>query len=240
MSAEPNAGSVPPGGNRETNVVFQTSGLSPGLRQSGLIVTTDTSYQFPDIPINSIVRFNDVLDTDPMAPFIYGAAGAGVMEGCGGFNFCPSSSTTRRDMAVWLLRAKEGASYEPPPATGIFEDVPTDWPETRFIEEIYRRGITAGCQANPLRYCPTAPVARGSMAVLLLATLEGSGYTPPPAEGRFVDVPALLAPWVEEIVRRGISAGCAVNPPRFCPDNSTTRGQMAVFIVSAFGLPYVP
>jgi hypothetical protein len=47
-------------------------------------------------------------------------------------------------------------------------------------------------------------------------------------------VGSFAAAWIEELFERGITAGCDV--ALFCPDASTTRGQMAVFLVETFGL----
>ena len=47
-------------------------------------------------------------------------------------------------------------------------------------------------------------------------------------------------PYIEALVREGISSGCSPGPPAlYCPDASITRGQMAVFLCRAAGLaPY--
>ena len=52
----------------------------------------------------------------------------------------------------------------------------------------------------------------------------------------FTDVPGSDAffGWIESFAAQGITGGCAVG--MFCPNSSVTRGQMAVFIVRAFGL----
>ena len=42
----------------------------------------------------------------------------GVTAGCSAGNYCPGSSVTRAQMAVFLLKAKLGRAYLPPPATG--------------------------------------------------------------------------------------------------------------------------
>ena len=73
-------------------------------------------------------------------------------------------------MAVFLLKTKEGSSYVPPPAAGLFGDVPQDDLFAPWIEEIANRGITAGCQASPPLYCPASPNTRGQMAVFLVKT----------------------------------------------------------------------
>ena len=60
-----------------------------------------------------------------------------------------------------------------------------------------------------------------------------------PIEGIFDDVacPSLFADWIEDLYNRSITAGCQASPPLYCPNDPNTRGQMAVFLVKAFGLP---
>ncbi len=41
----------------------------------------------------------------------------------------------------------------------------------------------------------------------------------------------LLLPWIEALVRAGITGGCETDPPRFCPDVILTRAQMAILLV---------
>ena len=82
----------------------------------------------------------------------------GITAGCGGTNYCPNSAVRRDQMAVFLLKASQGSNYTPPPATGtIFADVSATAPAADFIEDLYARGITGGCQTNPLEFCPTMP-----------------------------------------------------------------------------------
>ena len=152
--------------------------------------------------------------------------------------YCPDQVTTRGQMAVFLLASGEGPGYAPPPASGIFGDVPPDHPFAPWIEELARRGVTAGCSTDPPLYCPADAVTRDQMAVFLLASSEGPGYAPPPASGIFDDVPPdhPFAPWIEELARRGVTAGCSTDPPLYCPADAVTRDQMAVFLVSTFGI----
>ena len=111
----------------------------------------------------------------------------GITAGCGGGNYCPSSSITRAQMAVFLLRAEHGSAYVPPPATGtVFGDVHTNTFGADWIEQLYAEGITGGCQSGtPPLYCPNASVTRGQMAVFLLKIYHGAGYAPPTATGVF-------------------------------------------------------
>jgi hypothetical protein len=152
--------------------------------------------------------------------------------------FCPSEPTLRKQMAVFVLKAKEGPAYVPPPATGIFSDVPPDDLFAPWIEELFRRGVVEGCVAPGLlkTYCPDDPVLRQQMPLFLILTLEGSGYVPPACTGIFTDVvcPSLFADWIEDLSIRAITVGCGEGV--YCPDDSTTRGQMAPFLVKTFGL----
>jgi hypothetical protein len=140
-------------------------------------------------------------------------------------------------MAVFLLRSKKGLCYTPPPATGaVFSDVSAGSFAAAWIEALAAEGVTTGC-GNGM-YCPNATVTRAQMAVFLLRMLEGSAYLPPACTtATFDDVPCSnpFAPWVEELVERGITAGCGFDI--YCPNNPVTRGQMAVFLSATFGLP---
>ncbi len=72
-------------------------------------------------------------------------------------------------MAVFVLRALEGSSYAPPAATHTFSDMPVagkEWMEP-WVDEFYSRGITTGCGAAPLIYCPESSVTRAAMAVFI-------------------------------------------------------------------------
>ncbi|MFL6196788.1 MAG: S-layer homology domain-containing protein, partial [Thermoanaerobaculia bacterium] len=91
-------------------------------------------------------------------------------SGCGGGNYCPSAPTTRDQMAVFLLLAKEGASYTPPACAGTFADVPCSSSFAPWVDELARRGVTSGCGSG--NYCPGASVTRGQMSVFI-ATMFG-------------------------------------------------------------------
>ena len=180
--------------------------------------------------------FFDVAPDNPFLSDITTVASNGVTAGCGGGDFCPDAFVTRRQMAVFLLKAKHGSAYFPPAATGaIFSDVPANASAAAWIEEAALEGITGGCGAG--RYCPASSVTRAQMAVLLLKASFGSSYAPPSATGTvFSDVPAnaFAAAWIEDLARRGITAGCGSS--HYCPTSPVKRDQMASFLVNNFGL----
>ncbi len=182
--------------------------------------------------------FPDVLVDQLFYPFVETIFHNGVTGGCAAaLNYCPGDPALRKQMAVFVLKAKEGSSYVPPPAVGIFNDVPASDPFAPWIEELYNRGVVAGCSVpGGPNYCPNDPVLRQQMAVFLLRTLLTSSYTPPACAGIFADVPCpgLFTDWIEDLSNRGIAAGCGGG--NFCPTNPNTRGQMAPFLTKTFGL----
>jgi hypothetical protein len=180
--------------------------------------------------------FPDVPPSHPFYRFVETLLHVGVTAGCTATTYCPDGSTTREQMAVFLLRAREGGGFTPPPCTTApFPDVSCASPFAPWIQELVARGITAGCGGG--LYCPTSPVTREQMAVFLLKTAEGAAFTPPACTTpSFADVPCSspFAPWVQELVARGITAGCGGG--LYCPTNPVTRGQMAVFLTKTFTL----
>ena len=179
--------------------------------------------------------FSDVLAGDAFYKSVEILFHNGVTVGCDPGLYCPNAGVTRAEMAVFLLKAKLGATYSPPPGSGtIFADVPPGSFAQDWIEDLFASGISVGC--GPGIFCPSAPVPREQMAVFLLKASRGSVYQPPPATGIFDDVPSgdPYAPWIEELFRSGITAGCGGN--NFCPDSLNTRGEMAVFLDLTFGL----
>jgi hypothetical protein len=119
-------------------------------------------------------RFADVPASHPFVRWVEELAVENITAGCGTdpLRYCPESFTDRGQMAVLLLRSKYGSGYQPPAATGMFEDVPTDHPFARWVEQLAREGITAGCNTSPARYCPSSPVTRGQMAVFLVRVFQ--------------------------------------------------------------------
>jgi hypothetical protein len=180
--------------------------------------------------------FSDVPSAHPFYRFVETLLHVGVTAGCTATTYCPDGPTTREQMAVFLLRAKEGGGFTPPPCTTApFPDVPCASPFAPWVQELVSRGITAGCGGG--LYCPTSSVTREQMAVFLLKTHDGAAFTPPACTtAAFGDVPCAspFAPWVQELVARGITAGCGGG--LYCPTDPVTRGQMAVFLTKTFDL----
>jgi hypothetical protein len=196
-------------------------------------ITPDAQGQQKQWTLHVGNSFADVPATSPFYRFVETLLHHSITGGCTGTAYCPTSVATREQMAVFVLAAKEGTGYAPPACVppNLFADVPETSPFCRWIEELANRGVVGGC--GPGLYCPASPVTREQMAVFVLRTLEPSLLPPPCAPPNlFDDVPdgSPFCRWVEELAGRGVVAGCAANPPLYCPASPVTREQMAVFI----------
>ncbi len=117
----------------------------------------------------------------------------------------------------------------------MFDDVPQSAFAADWIEQLADEGIAAGCGGGD--FCPNAAVTRAQMAVFLLKSSLGAGsFLPRRPEREFSDVPAnaFAAAWIEELADRGVTSGCGGG--KYCPSSSTTRAQMAAFLVTTFSL----
>ncbi|MCP5419422.1 MAG: S-layer homology domain-containing protein [Gammaproteobacteria bacterium] len=125
--------------------------------------------------------FNDVPATAFAAAWIEKLAADGITSGCNSVNYCPNKFVTRSQMAVLLLRAKYGASYSPPPASGtVFNDVHATTFAASWIEKLAADGITVGCGRG--NFCPNVPLDRASIAVFLVRAFNFALATSATAE----------------------------------------------------------
>jgi hypothetical protein len=126
------------------------------------------SYTPPAVGVGT--GFGDVPSDYWAASFIKQLVAEGITVGCGNGNYCPEQPVTRAQMAVFLLRAKQGSAYAPPAPSGVFTDVPVGFWADRWIEQLAVEGITGGCGTNI--YCPDTGVTRAQMAVFLVRTFN--------------------------------------------------------------------
>jgi hypothetical protein len=169
----------------------------------------------------------------------------GLTGGCATnpLRFCPDQIMNRGQAAVFILRANFGPSYVPPAATHIFQD---DWSKGTWAEPwaegMRNEGLSAGCLANPLKYCPWDQIPREQAVIFALRMKYGTNYTPPPATGTlFADMtnPGYYATaWAEKAYTDGIIPNCGTSggKPKFCPTALVSRGLAAYMIVRAKSL----
>ncbi len=178
------------------------------------------------------VPFSDVTASNAFFNFINVMYESGITGGCGTnpLQYCPNSTTTRGEMAVFIITAMFGGKSFSYTTTPYFADVPSTNLYFKFIQKLTDLGITAGCGSND--YCPDSLVTRGEMAVFIIVARYGSAPYTYPSTPYFADVTPSSAffPFVQKMAQLGITGGCSVG--EFCPNDSLTRGQMAVFIVT--------
>ncbi len=231
------------GGIPATGVTFvndhQLSGVmpafAPGTSQDVVATTSDGTTA--TLIKGWVSDFLDVPSAHGFHAFVVTLVSNGITAGVGGGLYGVDQGTKRQQMAVFLLKAKYGLCYVPPPCANVFPDVPCPSTFADWIEALAAEGITTGCGGG--NFCPNNFVTRRQMAVFLLKAKYGSSYVPPACAGVFDDVAcpgAAAVDFIERLSVEGITGGCQASPPLYCPDGTSTRGQMAVFITKTFGL----
>jgi hypothetical protein len=94
----------------------------------------------------------------------------------------------------------------------------------------------------------TYPISQGTLTAgsNYNLTFVGANFTilpPTTIDPTFIDVPFnyWAWSWIESIYQAGITGGCSTNPMMYCPTNSVTRAQMAVFLLRGIhGGTYAP
>ncbi len=173
---------------------------------------------------------------DRLSPYwaIQSLARAGVFAGtdCARGRFCPDSSLTRWQLAVWLMRSLGERDLE---AIGEsrFADVDPDSWWARYVERAAELGFSTGCARGPLRYCPNATVDRGHAATVVsraLARLVPDVGVVDPAGFTDLDRNDPLTGHVDRVVTFELLEACDQDPLRFCRRDAVTKTQMAVIL----------
>ena len=175
----------------------------------------------------------DGFDDVPASAFFSDAvselAEEGVFEGteCAddGSLLCPDKPIDRKTMAVWTVRVLDGRNPFPVARTR-FNDVDGSSFHAPFIERLAELGVTEGC-GDGSGFCPDRSVTRAQMAVFLSRAYR----LPDGSDPGFNDVVsnAWYAADVARLVASGVTKGCG-DGSGFCPEQDTTRGQMAAFL----------
>jgi len=151
--------------------------------------------------------------------------------------FCPDQILNRAESAVFMVRGKHGASFDPTtPGSEIFADVSSNEWYFRWVHTLYEDGFTAGCGTDPLIYCPVQEHTIAEGSVFNLRILYGEEYVPPAAEGIFADAPAdtWYAKYVEAAYAAGLIEPCETLPElRICPEQTLSRALDAHMLYQA-------
>ena len=123
---------------------------------------------------------------------------------------------------------------------GVFSDSAEAGVHREAVDSLAGLGIFADTECDTQRFCPHDPLDRWVMAVWLIRVLGDKPLGTAVAPFEDVDDSLWWSYHVDQLARRGITSGCKADPPRYCPDGSVSRGQMATFLVGAFGLERAP
>jgi ELWxxDGT repeat protein len=222
---------------------FMLQDIFPGFLSSNV-------HQF--LFVRNVVLFSATDDVHGIEPWVSDGTPAGtrllqdISPGAGSLSSVPTDFTTSGSLIYFA--ADDGSTGVelwalPKSAVGsVFEDVPQSYWAWPYVEALAENNLTTGCGGG--LYCPARAVSRAEMAVFVLRIAHGNTYVPPDvATTRFADVPAghWATDWIEQLAVEGITSGCNVSPPLYCPDSATSRDQMAVFLLRALhGSDYTP
>ena len=177
--------------------------------------------------------FDDVPPKDPNFDAVNLLRQASITAGCGSSppRFCPDADVTRGQLAVFLVRsiAGENFTYSQIPA---FADVPATHPFFKYIQKLAELKVTAGCSAT--QYCPDRATTRGEAAVLVIRAKLGASFPViAPQVNFFTDVPASdpFSGYIQLMVDRGIADRAGCGGGNYCPRNSISRGEAALFVM---------
>src|SRR5580658_10309075 len=106
----------------------------------------------------------------------------GITAGCSSspLMYCPTTSVTRAEMAVFIVAALDLAtgstlSYN---TTPFFQDVASSSPYFPFVQRIQELGITAGCSSSPPMFCPNNSITLDQMSVFMIVSwMQANGLT---------------------------------------------------------------
>jgi len=228
----------------------------------GADVTFNT-HIFVDVPISYSETLGGV--SYPLGLYIVSLYNAGYTAGCqtpgNPLSYCPTRTFRRDESAVFMLRGLLGGTYgttegeQLPPASGtLFEDMNnTAYWGTAWAESMFTHGLTAGCWASPLRFCPADQLPRDQASVFALRLIYGPnygkpGYPGPIATGTvFADMIGTDywgTAWAEQAYAEGLLPNCGIQvggphdgKPLFCAATLVDRAWAAYMIVKANNLP---
>ena len=152
---------------------------------------------------------------------------------------CDTDVSGRVFATFFQLAAAESATF--PPLASLSTGGPATPGCGRFAQAITPPATIDNANKS---YVVTVEISGGTLATRLNAVriFYHLQVSPAPLAATFDDVPTShpFFPFIEALVRAGITTGCSDSPPLFCPDGPVTRKQMAAFLARALGLHWAP
>jgi hypothetical protein len=171
----------------------------PGFGQWGTYVAHyPLTFPLRDPYNNTVSSYSDVLPGHPFFTYIQIAKQTEIDPGSRtAATFNPDGTVLRRDMAKWVVRSQMNetavtnylnstggifcsfADVQCPGSTGGTVTDTTGTSEWRYIELMYRRGYTKGCNATTdaqRRFCPADQLSRGQMSAFIIRAKMNSVF----------------------------------------------------------------
>lgn len=145
-----------------------TKGCGSGMYCPLRSVTRDQMASFIARALNLPAASSDYFPDDAGSQHeadINRLAAAGITNGCGNGEYCPTEAVTRDQMASFIARALSLA----PASSDYFSD-DTGSAHEADINRLALAGVTNGCGGT--RYCPASVVTREQMAAFLHRALD--------------------------------------------------------------------
>ncbi|MGO9305746.1 MAG: cohesin domain-containing protein, partial [Candidatus Korobacteraceae bacterium] len=163
----------------------------------------------------------------------------GSGNGNGTFTLIAAANSTGQARLGTVTVAGQSFKVMEAGSVELFTDVPMGTQFFDYMSLMYSAGVTAGCSASPLEYCPTGTLPRDQMATFVVSALQhidhAAGGLPSsyPTTPYFNDVPTTeqFFPFVQVLAQMGITNGCQASPPLYCPSAFIIQGQMAKFMI---------
>lgn len=158
---------------------------------------------------------------------------AGITKGCAVDLYCPNCVTTRA-MAVTLLLRAANIEVGGQPANPSFVDLQEGAYYVPYVEKAKALGIIHGCDGAGTKFCPNDPTKRSEFAKMLIGVMGVPTVDPGTAFFDDVKKGYWAYVYIETLKELCITEGCTQTT--FCPEDSVTRAEAAIFIVRAFDL----
>jgi hypothetical protein len=205
-------------------------------------------------PTECTISFRDVNPEDYFYEPVRLLYCANIIGGYSNNMFRPWNNTTRGQLSKIAALAEAWTLLNPP--TNTFTDVPVGSTYYMYIETAFARGVVNGypCSGrhepcdpqNRAYFRPDGEITRGQVTKIITLARGWTLLNPP--TNTFTDVPvgSTFYQYVETAVDRGVMTGypCGLprpgpcdseNRPYFVPENSATRGQIAMMVSHALG-----
>jgi hypothetical protein len=160
--------------------------------------------------------------------------------GTGTLTVTLSPNTTGADLTGYIQINDASIYVTEAFTTQVFADVPPTYYDFDGVNLLSTEGVTNGCSAVPLDFCPTEDIIRSQVAIFLVRAVLHTDDFPYSMTPHFTDVPvgSFGFQWIQKMYELGITQGCATG--LFCPNDQVTRDQMAIFLIRMrYGAAYV-